>query len=120
MKKLLCISIVIAIACLFTGCGENSEATDRIFDVTEVSDDPLSFTGSITVNGVVAESDGAAVFTIQQKNKSACCPAVIIRAEYNGGNTLPKTLNEVNITGTFAEDEYGVVFQVDDFVIVGG
>ena len=118
MKKLLCISIVI-IACLFTGCGESPEV-GRIFDVTEVSDDPLSFTGSITVNGVVADSDGSAVFTIQQKNKSACCAAVIIRAEYNGDNTLPKTLDEVNITGTFAEDEYGVVFQVDDFLIVGG
>ena len=102
MKKFAIITIfIISISVLLVGCSGEQEPVN-ILTVEQISDDPTAFTGTITINGVVANSLSE-TFGIETPGAGRpCCPSFILPVEYNG--TFPEIGDEVNVTGSWGNE----------------
>ena len=101
MKKFAIIIIVLVfILAFFAGC--TSQATQQqnhpIFSVNDVQDDPLAFTGVITIHGVVTmlTPDG---FGMEYTRQRPCCPAFVLHVAFDGD--APAIGTTVYATGSF-------------------
>jgi len=112
MKKIVIImAFAILTAVSFAGCGGDRTNTADIFSVSDVQDDPLAFTGEITITGVITEfaRNNPAMFGIEYTARRPCCPAFILPVEYTGNEPIPALGDEVNVTGSWGEElETGV------------
>ena len=123
MKRIAIVLILFVLTVGFlTGCGGDRDDT-TIFSVNDVQDDPLAFSGEITINGIVSEFvlGNSAVFGIEYTMRRPCCPSDILYVEYIGNEPMPAIGDEVNVTGSWGEElEAGrFVFQATSFEIRG-
>ena len=106
MKKFVALMIIAMLAAAFlTGCGGTNA---DVFSVSDVYDDPLAFTGEITIHGLVAELVQGNRFELAEPSTRPCCPAQYVLVEYHG--ELPGIGSEIHVTGSFFAARGGPVF----------
>lgn len=107
MKKIVIAILAFTFAlAIFSGC--TSQATEDqnhpVFSVNDVQDDPLAFTGVITIHGVVTMHMPNG-FGMEHTRQRPCCPEFVLHVAYNG--TAPTVGTTVYATGSF--DHVGVL-----------
>lgn len=104
----------------------NSSLTNssKILNVNDIQADPSSFTGTITINGVMAgvsQTDSklfGLVDTAEVKScKSIGCSTFILPTKYDG--KLPQVGDEINVTGSFVGSGNDLVFKTTTFKVLG-
>lgn len=127
MQRALVLTALVAVLGLLAGCGSGAEA----IGVNALSADPMAFTGTITVKGVVQDVDAAAsrVMIIDEEEYASCgltpCAGTGIiplhvplggepssaGSLYSG--SLPDIEDTVLVTGEVKSMGQGLVFDVD-------
>ena len=112
MKRMIAFMIITVLAAAFlAGCSGGTDA--NVFSVHDVYDDPLAFTGEITIHGVVAWfAPGPGRFELADPTARPCCPANYILVEYDGA--LPEHGSEIHVTGSFVAEAGGPVFRATE------
>jgi len=121
-KTVFFIAFIIIIAGLSLGCAKQEQV--KILAIRDIQTDPLSFTGEIIVNGIVAviAHDDDTIFGIMDTAellscKNLSCGAFILPVKYVGGGTVPELADEINVTGSWIESEAGFIFEVAEVEI---
>ena len=90
-----------------------------MLSIKDIQSDPLSFTGEITINGIVASfaPDDYMIFGVKDTAELlACrnlyCDAFMLPVRYIGNGGTPEIADEVNITGSWMETDEGFIFEV--------
>lgn len=90
--------------------------------VNQVGADPLAYSGTITVTGIMAgvSSSDPSIFGIYDIKELQCttanCNKLFIPVRHQG--TMPKVGDEVRITGSFLKVPQGVVFTAEKVKVV--
>ncbi|MBR0600058.1 hypothetical protein [Sinanaerobacter chloroacetimidivorans] len=104
----------------------NSSLTNssKILNVNDIQADPSSFTGTITINGVMAgvsQTDSKLFGLVDTAEVKACesvgCGTFILPTKYDG--KLPQVGDEINVTGSFVGSGNDLVFKATTFKILG-
>lgn len=109
--------ILFAAAFVFLGSGNS-----RALNVNDVAPDPLAYTGTITVTGIMAvvSKDDPKLFGIMDKAELQCatvnCNKFYLPILYRG-NT-PAVGDEIVATGRFTQEERGTVFVAEKVKIL--
>ena len=108
MKKIVFLTVIITLVIgIFVGCmGNGMDEKITILAVNDIKDDPMAFTGIITINGIVTEfsKENSALFGIEDKTGTkSCCPNFVLYVNYDGD--MPKLNDEVYITGSWLNDK---------------
>lgn len=111
----------IAFASFSSGMGKRVQ-TQGILSVNDIQADPAAYTGTITINGVVAgisKQDPQIFGIIETAEAKLCkiltCATFYLPVKYAG--QTPKEGDEVNVTGSFGDK--GRVFNATEVVVVG-
>jgi len=122
-KNVIVMTFIILAVVFFAGCRGNSTSAANIFSINDIQNDPLAFTGEITINGVVSElaQDNPAMFGIENPARRPCCPAFVLPVEYIGNQPMPAIGDEVNVTGSWGDEiETNLfIFQATSFEVRG-
>lgn len=126
MKKyIFALAAIIITGIAFAGC---SSGTGRkiqpkgILTVNDIQADPAAYTGTITINGVVASSSkqNPQLFAIIDTAEAKLCKVVTCATFYlqvkNAGKS-PQEGDEINVTGSFGEK--GRVFNATKMAVLG-
>ena len=93
-----------------------------ILHVNQVGADPLAYSGTITVTGIMAgfSTSDPGIFGIYDIKELQCttpnCNKLYVPVRYQG--TMPKVGDEILITGSFLKDPKGVVFTAEKLKVV--
>lgn len=104
--------ILFAAAFVFLGSGNT-----RALNVNDVAPDPLAYTGTITVTGIMAvvSKDDPQLFGIMDKAELQCatvnCNKFYLPILYAG--KTPAVGDEIIVTGRFRQEERGTIFLAD-------
>lgn len=107
--------IALAVAIVSTGDGE-------ILHVNQVGGDPMAYSGSITITGIMAgvsKSDPGifGIYDIKELQcKSANCNKIYIPIRYQGN--IPVIGDEVRVTGSFSQTSQGILFTAEKVKVV--
>ena len=123
MKNITLFTVLAVImSVLGAGCAKTESA--RALSINDIQSDPLSFTGEITINGVVtafSQSDTTVFGVVDTEELLVCktlnCGAFMLPSLYAGDKPLPELGDEVNITGSFVEYQNGHIFKVKNFEV---
>lgn len=117
---------IIIVAALFVGIVLAVVITSRgdgdILHVNQVGADPLAYSGTITVTGIMAgfSTSDPGIFGIYDIKELQCttanCNKLYVPVRYQG--TMPKVGDEIRITGSFLKDPKGVVFTAEKLKVV--
>jgi len=114
MKKyiLMLIAIIFVAVVAFTGLSNGKTKTVKeggILSVNDIQADPFAYKGAITITGVVARkhlSDPKVFAIVETAEAKSCkqtgCAKFYLPVQYEG--KTPVEWDEVNVTGSFAED----------------
>jgi len=106
MKIIIILLAVVMTATLFIGCGD-TDTSDSTFTVSAIQDDPLAFSGIITIIGeVTTQQQGT--FGIEDIHRRPCCSSFVLIVEYNG--TMPQIGDTVHVTGSWHEAPDELIF----------
>lgn len=103
----------------------NSSLTNssKILNVNDIQADPSSFTGTITINGVMAgvsQTDSKLFGLVDTAEVKACksvgCGTFILPTKYDG--KLPQVGDEINVTGSFVGSGNDLVFKATAFKVL--
>ena len=123
-KKFALLIAMMCLALFVVGCGSSGS---KALQVKDVQNDPFSYTGEITVVGIVSDfaTDGEPIFGIKdiesmkQCGFSITCSAWVMPVVLEGQGGLPAFADEVEVTGTFANMDGHPVFQATDYKVTG-
>ncbi|MHB8707262.1 MAG: hypothetical protein ACYC9I_00135 [Desulfuromonadales bacterium] len=111
MKRYLSVLVAVIIAGLVFaglsgGMGAKPQTNKGILSVNDIQADPAAYSGTITINGVVAglSKDNARTFTIIDTAEAKLCKTVTCARFYLPvffAGPAPKVGDEVNVTGSF-------------------
>ena len=121
MKKyvLAAVTVVVAGVLTFTFLGKGSAKT---LGVNDVASDPAAFKGKITVTGIMAgiSKYDPSVFGIMDKKELQCttpgCNKLYVPIRTSGKMPVPG--DEVQATGSFANEQGGMIFAAEKVVVV--
>ena len=118
--------IIIIIAALVVGIALSVVITSRgdgnLLHVNQVGADPLAYSGTITVTGIMAgvSNSDPSIFGIYDIKELQCttanCNKLYVPVRYQGA--MPKVGDEVRITGSFMKVAQGVVFTAKKLKVV--
>lgn len=98
--------------------------TGKILTVNDIKADPTAYTGTITINGVMAgvsPNDTKIFAIVDTAEVKACqqigCGTFYLSVKYDG--KLPKPGDEVNVTGSFTGSGNNIVFVATDYKVLG-
>lgn len=107
----------IALAVVITSKGDGD-----ILHVNQVGADPLAYSGTITVTGIMAgfSNSDPSIFGIYDIKELQCttpnCNKLYVPVRYQGA--MPKVGDEVRITGSFSQSTQGVLFTAEKIKVV--
>jgi hypothetical protein len=107
----------IALAVVITSKGDGD-----ILHVNQVGSDPLAYSGTITVTGIMAgvSNSDPNIFGIYDIKELQCttanCNKLYVPVRYQGA--MPKVGDEVRVTGSFSKVAQGVVFTAEKIKVV--
>jgi hypothetical protein len=107
----------IALAVVITSKGDGD-----ILHVNQVGSDPLAYSGTITVTGIMAgvSNSDPSIFGIYDIKELQCttanCNKLYVPVRYQGA--MPKVGDEVRVTGSFSKVAQGVVFTAEKIKVV--
>ena len=99
-----------------------TKSSGDILHVNQVGADPLAYSGTITVTGIMAgfSTSDPGIFGIYDIKELQCttpnCNKLYVPVRYQG--TMPKVGDEILITGSFLKDPKGVVFTAEKLKVV--
>ena len=99
-----------------------SQGDDDILHVNQVGADPLAYSGTITVTGIMAgvSTSDPSIFGIYDIKELQCttpnCNKIYIPVRYQGA--MPKVGDEVRITGSFSKVAHGILFTAEKLKVV--
>lgn len=99
-----------------------TKSSGDILHVNQVGTDPLAYSGTITVTGIMAgfSTSDPGIFGIYDIKELQCttpnCNKLYVPVRYQG--TMPKVGDEILITGSFLKDPKGVVFTAEKLKVV--
>ena len=99
-----------------------TKSNGDILHVNQVGADPLAYSGTITVTGIMAgfSTSDPGIFGIYDIKELQCttpnCNKLYVPVRYQG--TMPKVGDEILITGSFLKDPKGVVFTAEKLKVV--
>ncbi|PKN11523.1 MAG: hypothetical protein CVU69_12145 [Deltaproteobacteria bacterium HGW-Deltaproteobacteria-4] len=121
MKKTILIVLTllvgVALAVVITTKGDGNA-----LQVNQVGADPLAYSGTITVTGIMAgvSTSDPSIFGIYDIKELQCttanCNKLYIPVRHQG--TMPKIGDEVRVTGSFMKVIQGVVFTAEKVKVV--
>lgn len=121
MKKPVIIAVVIAVIAVISFAAVRMGGA-RALNVRDVSSDPLSFKGTITITGImggVSQQDRS-IFGIMDVKELQCttpnCNKVFIPVRYQGQQ--PVLGDEVKVTGSFTKLADGLLFAAQQVKVV--
>jgi hypothetical protein len=115
-KYIIALAAIIIAGAAFAGFSNGASKTiptKAILSVNDIQADPTAYTGTITINGVVAgiSQQDPQLLALLDTAEAKLCKIVTCATFYlsvkHGGN-MPKKNDEVNVTGSF--DPKGRVF----------
>ena len=123
MRKIgLIMVLAIIMGGLAAGCAamDKGDAGDlEALTIRDVQSDPLSFTGTIKINGIASafSDDDNTYFAVMDKAelfacKNLYCGAYAMPARYSGTDSLPELADEVDLIGGFVQTDTGYYFEV--------
>jgi len=107
----------IALAVVITSQGDGD-----ILHVNQVGSDPLAYSGTITVTGIMAgvSNSDPSIFGIYDIKELQCttanCNKLYVPVRHQGA--MPKVGDEVRVTGSFSKVAQGVVFTAEKIKVV--
>lgn len=107
----------IALAVVITSQGDGD-----LLQVNQVGSDPLAYSGTITVTGIMAgvSNSDPSIFGIYDIKELQCttanCNKLYVPVRYQGA--MPKVGDEVRVTGSFSKVAQGVVFTAEKIKVV--
>lgn len=107
----------IALAVVITSQGDGD-----LLHVNQVGADPLAYSGTITVTGIMAgvSNSDPSIFGIYDIKELQCttanCNKLYVPVRYQGA--MPKVGDEVQVTGSFSKVAQGVVFTAEKLKVV--
>jgi len=117
MKRLIIVLFFTVLIIFNIGC-TNDDADTNTLSINDIQSDPLSFTGELKINGVVAlfSDDDSSVFGIKDTAellfcKDLYCGAFALPVRYVGGDPIPELADEVDVTGSWGEYEGNILFE---------
>ena len=121
MKKpiliVMTLLLVVALAVVITTRGDGNA-----LQVNQVGADPLAYSGTITVTGIMAgvSTSDPSIFGIYDIKELQCttanCQKLYIPVRHQG--TMPKIGDEVRVTGSFMKVPQGVVFTAEKIKVM--
>lgn len=111
----LFVGIVLAVVVTSKGDGD-------ILHVNQVGADPLAYSGTITVTGIMAgvSNSDPGIFGIYDIKELQCttpnCNKIYVPVRHQGA--MPKIGDEVRITGSFSKVTQGVVFTAEKIKVM--
>ena len=120
MRKYALVFALITISAL--GLAVFNPTASTALNVNDVAHDPLAYTGSITVRGVMGavSNQDANIFGIMDVKELRCtvqdCEKVFLPIKYAG--KTPALGDEVIVTGSFTESQGSLVFDAHSVKIV--
>ena len=109
--------IGIALAVVITSRGDGD-----LLHVNQVGADPLAYSGTITVTGIMAgiSNSDPGIFGIYDIKELQCttanCNKLYVPVRYQGA--MPKVGDEVRVTGSFSKVAQGIVFTAEKVKVV--
>lgn len=126
MKKyIFALAAIIITGIAFAGCSRSTERKIQpkgILTVNDIQADPAAYTGTITINGVVASSSkqNPQLFAIIDTAEAKLCKILTCATFYlqvkNTGKS-PQEGDEINVTGSFGDK--GRVFNATKVDVLG-
>lgn len=119
-QKLLIVAALlvgIALAVVITSKGDGD-----LLHVNQVGADPLAYSGTITVTGIMAgvSNSDPSIFGIYDIKELQCttpnCNKLYVPVRHQG--TMPKPGDEVRVTGSFSKVAQGIVFTAEKIKVV--
>jgi hypothetical protein len=107
----------IALAVVITSQGDSD-----LLQVNQVGADPLAYSGTITVTGIMAgvSNSDPSIFGIYDIKELQCttanCNKLYVPVRHQGA--MPKLGDEVRVTGSFLKVPQGVVFTAEKVKVV--
>lgn len=107
----------IALAVVITSQGDSD-----LLQVNQVGADPLAYSGTITVTGIMAgvSNSDPSIFGIYDIKELQCttanCNKLYVPVRHQGA--MPKVGDEVRVTGSFSKVAQGVVFTAEKIKVV--
>ena len=107
----------IALAVVITSQGDGD-----LLHVNQVGADPLAYSGTITVTGIMAgvSNSDPGIFGIYDIKELQCttanCNKLYVPVRYQGA--MPKVGDEVRVIGSFSKVAQGVVFTAEKIKVV--
>jgi hypothetical protein len=107
----------IALAVVITSKGDGD-----ILQVNQVGADPLAYSGTITVTGIMAgvSTSDPSIFGIYDIKELQCttanCNKLYVPVRHLGA--MPKVGDEVRVTGSFSKVAQGIVFTAEKVKVV--
>jgi len=124
MKRLAILFCFAFIFVFSIGCTNDGDAEINILSINDIQSDPLSFTGELRINGIVAlfADDDFSVFGIMDTAellfcKDLYCGAFTLPVKYVGGGAIPELADEVDITGSWSDFDGSIIFEATDIVV---
>ncbi|MBE0503154.1 MAG: hypothetical protein IBX46_03405 [Desulfuromonadales bacterium] len=117
---------IFIIAALFVGIALaiviTSQGDSDILHVNQVGADPLAYSGTITVTGIMAgvSNSDPSIFGIYDIKELQCttanCNKLYVPVRYQGA--MPKVGDEVRVTGSFSKVPQGAVFTAEKIKVL--
>jgi hypothetical protein len=117
---------IFIVAALFVGIALafviTSQGDGDILHVNQVGADPLAYSGTITVTGIMAgvSNSDPSIFGIYDIKELQCttanCNKLYVPVRHQGA--MPKIGDEVRVTGSFSKVPQGVVFTAEKLKVI--
>ena len=120
MKKYMLIAVAVVVVGVMSFALFTKGA--RALGVNDVASDPAAYKGKITVTGIMAgvSKYDPAVFGIMDVKELQCttpgCNKLYVPVRANG--KMPAPGDEVRVTGSFVQEQTGILFSADKVVVV--
>lgn len=121
MKKSAIIAVSVAIVGIITFIAL-SMGNAKTLNVRDVGGDPLSFSGTITITGIMggASQQDPSIFGIMDLKELQCktpnCNKLLIPVKFQGKQ--PVLGDEVKVTGNFVKLSDGLIFSAENVKVI--
>ncbi|CAH2031600.1 hypothetical protein [Trichlorobacter ammonificans] len=121
MKKSVIVALALAVVALI-GIVVVTTGSAKALNVNDVGNDPASFTGTITITGIMGgiSNQDPSIFGIMDIKELQCttqnCNKLFIPIKYQG--QMPKFGDEVRLTGSFVKLADGYLFSAHKLKVV--
>lgn len=121
MKKSVIAAVALAFVALI-GIVVVTTGSTKALNVNDVGGDPASFTGTITITGIMGgvSNQDPSIFGIMDIKELQCttqnCNKLFIPIKYQGG--MPQFGDEVRVTGSFVRFPDGYLFSAQQMKVV--